>query len=99
MSIVSAAEPSTSKPWPLMAHVDAEPLKRERGRLEASADEVMREADEHRARVASELRDPELRDSLLYMFEKLAVFFLQMIDIDLRSSHLKPAQPAANVIG
>ena len=45
-----------------------------------------------RARLIAELRQPESREELLYMFRRLACLFLEMVDAELRASHLQPNQ-------
>lgn len=84
------ATPSTagSKPWPLLQlKAAAKPPSSSR-----SAAKVKARLAADRAKMVDDLRLPEMRGGLIFMFQRLALLFLRMVDSELRASHLLPFQ-------
>eukprot|EP00966_Prymnesium_polylepis_P154705 3572343-Prymnesium_polylepis.2 len=97
-------------PWPLEClargeHLGGDKSAMARARREEAEDPVaerariLKEAGVHRRQLADDLRRPQHRDDMVYMFRRLSRLFLEVVDVDLRQSHLQPHQPLGAPLG
>jgi len=95
-----------TRPWPLECLMQAEAdgssevrklamAREKRQAMEEGRERelLLAESAAHREAIAADLCQPRNREAMVYMFQKLSKLFFEIVDADLRASHLEPQQP------